>query len=352
MVRSDSNDCAVWTESDGIYYADSTGGWVRKPVVKTEQQPQGLSAVMLDGELQVSYSLSAYSSDETMLLKHLYLAAPADLSGVDLAVSDLVLNTDDLAKAGAVRLSAVVTNLREDTVNGYTYTVLEDEKTVASGEVSGVKLGYGDSHSCLAVFSPDTAAAHTYTLIVEAAGDCDRDNDARSVRPAAQPYVTKTGFPVLPSGETGLEAIVGNTGVAPAEELTVEIYRCAPDGNVTGDALVSETVEALPSGSYRQVMLDKADSHQFYKVVCRKHLVVGNRVDAVLSTLAQSLYSNTDVADTGERALVLERRQRPRNTTLGNAPEKIQIPLVPRTVDHRRTQNNCATCQELFRREL
>ena len=306
MIRSGDHYCVVWSESDGIYYADNLDNWVRKPVVQTGQQPQGLSAVMLDGKPQVSYSLSAYHSDETMLLKHLYLAKPADLSGVDLAVSHLDLNTDDVEHAGAARLTAVVTNLREDVVSAYTYTLLEDEKQVASGEVSGLQLNYGGSHSSLVVFAPDTSAAHTYTLIVEAAGDCDKSNDSLQVQTTAQPYVAETGFPVMPSGETGLEAIVGNAGAAPAEQMTVEIYRCAADGTVTGAALVSETFASVAGGSYRQVVLDKADSHQFYKVVV---LSDGKEVDSDMlmwkDTEAQ-LLQVSDVSVTRRGAATVE----------------------------------------------
>ena len=108
-----------------------------------------------------------------------------------------------------------------------------------------------------------------------------------------------------------------------------------------------------PHGHAPQSRLASAGlRHQFYKAVCRKHLVVGYRVDTIQPPLAQSLDSSADVADTSERALVLERRQRPGETASRNPPKKIQVALVARSVYHRSTQNNGASGQELFRSEF
>lgn len=277
MIHSGDHYCAVWTESDGIYYADSLGNWVRKPVVKTEQQPQELTAVMVDGMPLVSYSLSAYNSDETMLLKHLYLAKPNDLSGVDLAISAHVLDTADLERAGIARLTATVTNLREDIVSEYAYTVFEDDKQIASGLIDGLSLGYGDSDTCIVLFTPDTSAAHTYTLTVTATGDVFEENNTVQMTTVSAAQVVTTAFPAMPSGEIGLEAIVGNSGAAPVEHMTVEIYRCNTDGTTVGDPLISKDFENVPCGSYRQVILDNTYSHQFYKVVV---LSDGEEVDS------------------------------------------------------------------------
>ena len=280
MVHSDDNYCVVWSQSNGIYYADAADEWKVKPLVKTEQMPQNLSAVMVNHLPVVSYYLSDYNADQTRLIQHLYTAKAADLSGVDLEVTGLELDEADVARSGLLRLSAAVTNLRTDEVTGYTYVVTDEQgESVYSGEVSDLVLGYGESDTCFALFMADPAAKHTYTLTVTAENDTNAANNAASVGTQSAAEVVTTGFPVMPSGAVGLEAIVGNTGTAPVEKMTVEIFRSKADGTTVGEALVSKTFENVPVGSYRQVILDQAGSHQMYQVVLTSN---GEKVDREL----------------------------------------------------------------------
>ena len=260
--------CAVWSQTDGIYYADSTSGWICKPLVQTDSQPYDLSATMVGDLPRVSFFLTDYNADRSGLAKHLYTALASDLSGLDAAVTAPQLDHSDLARSGVLRMTATVTNLGEDPLTGYTYTVTDESGLpVSSGSVSNLALAYGKSTSCLTIFAADTSIQHTYTLTIAAENDENPANNAVTVSTVSAAEVVQTSFPLMPSGETGLEAIVTNRGAAPVEHMTVEIYRCTCDGVLQGDALVSKTFAQVPAGSYRQIMLDKTDGNQFYKVV-------------------------------------------------------------------------------------
>lgn len=268
MLQNAGTQCVVWSETDGIYYADSATGWKVKPLVKTGQQPHQLSAVLTENGPQAAYFLTDYNSDQTDLIKHLYTASAPDLSGVDASVSQLDLYQGDLMRGGALRLTAQITNLGEDVLSGYDYLLTDETGAqIAAGTKTGLSLAYGDSDDCLVVFSPDLSAQHTYTLTVTAENDGDAANNASSVSTASDAQVVKAGFPVMPSGKVGMEVIVGNDGAAPVERMTVEIYRCTSDGTEIGQALTRKTFENVPGGSYRQLQLDQTESHQMYKVV-------------------------------------------------------------------------------------
>ena len=268
LIHSGDNPCLVWTQKDGVYYADAADDWKTKTVVKTDVLPQELSAVMVDGRPMVSYCTTSLGSDEKTLSKHLHTAKAPDLSGVDLNVTGLVLEEKNVAKSGLLRLSAQVTNLRTDAAAEYTYVVTDESgKEVYSGTETGLELTYGGSSDCFALFPADTTAQHTYTLTVTAVGDVDTSNNSACAETRAEPELVSTGFPLMPNGFTGLESIVGNAGAAPVEQMTVEIFKAKADGSLVGEPLISESFENVPAGSYRQVMLERTDSHQLYKVV-------------------------------------------------------------------------------------
>lgn len=259
---------AVWVQSDGVYSAAATDDWAVKCVSAQDQAVRGLSAVLIDGRPLVSFYCSEYG-DGDELIQHLCTARAPDLNGSDLALTELICDTADLTTAGLLKLVGTVTNLRNDPVTGYTYSVTdEDGQSVFSGSVDTLSLGYGDTHQCHAVFIPDVTKAHTYTFtIIPATEDEDNFNHAQSISPASAAELVSATFIPTSEGGTGLEVLVGNAGTAPTGALTVEIFCANQLGQTTGDALAAATFDQILSGSYRQLILPTADSDVYYSAV-------------------------------------------------------------------------------------
>ena len=258
----------LWNEGGSVCYADSASNWsYAKPIVSETVQVTGLSAVLVDGRPVISYYIPVERGEDDFALNLMSAKAP-DYSGIDLSVGELSMNTTDMVKARVLRLDAEVTNLREEKVTAFAYTVTDETGAqVASGRVDNVALGYGDSERCYAVFVPDTSAVHTYTLSVAVEGDADETNNSGDISTESRAVLVSTGFAAMPDGRVGLEAVVTNSGAAPMESMTVEVFRAAADGTGVGEALVTETFENLATGFFRQVILEESETHQLYKVV-------------------------------------------------------------------------------------
>ena len=258
----------VWVQSDGIYYADSRDWSQAKQICAEDQLVSGLSAAIVDGRPRVTYYRSDYNADNTGFVRHLYTALAPDLSGVDLAVETVTLEDDFFASDGLVEVSGVVTNLGLDEVDDFTYTITDDTgATLYTGEVTDAALGYGHSRTCAALIPGDGQAARTYTFTVAAEGDKLSANNANSVTGQAEAALLSCNFVQMPSGATGLEAIAGNSGAAPLEDMTVELFRCNTDGDAVGQPLVSQRDKDILPGSNRQVVLPQTDMDTYYKVV-------------------------------------------------------------------------------------
>lgn len=271
MLTDGSGTChVVWLQADGIYYADSASGWKAKLLTNQGARAYGLSAALVNG-LPVTAFCRAdnYSDDGAAVVTHLYAAAAPNLSGSDLAVTGLTYDDTDLRSAGLLKLVGSITNLRETPVTGFTYTVTDEEgQTVFTGSQTDLSLGYGDTQNCYAVFTPEMTQAHTYTLSAASVEvDANDGNNAASISPEDAPAIVSTTFIPAVNGRTGLEALIGNTGVAPTQSLTVEVFRTDRSGQAVGSALASETFTDVLSGSYRQVLLDEADSDTYYTVI-------------------------------------------------------------------------------------
>ena len=260
---------AVWTENDGIYYADSASGWAyAKPVCALEQQVMGLSAAVVNGLPVVTYYRTDYNADKTDFIYHLYIAQAPDLSAADLVVTEVTLDEESVGETGLMTVSAEVMNLREEVVTGYTYTVTDETgKEYFTGTISDVSLGYQDTDLCHALIAVDVTAQHTYTVTITAEEDINSTNNVGAATAQSKPELSAASFQLMTNGEIGLKAVATNAGSAPLAEMTMEIYRYDSDGTRMGDVLAVETFEAVCSGSYRQLMLDEVVMDTLYKVV-------------------------------------------------------------------------------------
>lgn len=166
-------------------------------------------------------------------------------------------------------------NLRETASAGFAYTVSDERgETVSSGTYGAVNLGYDGQAVCRTFFGADLTAAHTYTMTVtpiDAEGtameDTDTGNNSCSVQTAARAQIAQTNFLPDRNGTTTLEALLTNTGAAPVESMTVEVYRAYSSFKTVGDVLISKTFENICAGSYRQILLENVDSNVYYKVI-------------------------------------------------------------------------------------
>ena len=146
---------------------------------------------------------------------------------------------------------------------------------------------------------------------------------------------------MLFEGRVVNEAVLGQL----AETLGVQ-WQVQDVANSGGKA--HQVFGQMPQARFASACL----GHQLDKPVGRKHLIVGNGIDSVFAALAQGLDSRADIADRGERTLVLERREWPREASPRNAPEKIQVAFVPRAVDHRGAKDDGASIEELLGHKL
>ncbi|MBQ3534431.1 MAG: hypothetical protein IJA56_04670 [Clostridia bacterium] len=262
----------VWSQTDGIWYADSATSWNNvKLLAKINGRADGLTGTVVDGLPLVSWYITDMETDETTL----YTAHAQPMDGVDLTVTELKADLDHLQDTGLVTLIATVTNCRETTAAGVAYTVTDEDGTVyASGTYEDTAVAYGETVECHAIFMPDVTEEHTYTLTVEpladngtALTDEEPGNNSQSVTLEAQAELVRTGFIRCADGGVALETIVSNSGVAPLESMTVEVYRADLAGEAIGEPLVTKTFTDVPSGSFRQVLMGDLEQDACYKVV-------------------------------------------------------------------------------------
>lgn len=186
---------------------------------------------------------------------------------MDLAVTGLEAVEDDLGKTGMLDLSAVVTNLRETAVTDFTYSVTDEAGTVVcGGTCDELNLTYGMEAACRSIFAPDVTAPHSYTLTVQPVGaeDADPSNNSMTIQMEPDPGIFRTGFQPGLGTTTELEVLVTNQGAAPAQSMTVEIYRMTKDLEKLGDPLISQVFTDVAAGSYRQVLLEDVSSNVYY----------------------------------------------------------------------------------------
>ena len=271
MLLDDGNGTyyAIWTERDGIYYADSASGWAyAKPICALEQQIMRLSGAIMDGLPVVTWYQSDYNKDKTDFIYHLYTAQAPDLSKADLAVSEVTLDEEGVGETGLMTVSAEVVNHGEEIITQYAYAVTDETgKEYFAGTVSDVSLGYQDSDLCHALIAVDVSEKHTYTVTVTAEGDVNGGNNAGSAAAQSEAELSAAAFQLMPDGAIGLKAVATNAGSAPLADMMVEIYRCSSDGTPMGSVLAAESFENVLSGSYRQLILNEAVMDTLYKVV-------------------------------------------------------------------------------------
>ena len=289
----------VWAASDGIYYADSGSAWAgMKKICETTTVVSSLSAAVVDGELCVSYTnLDQAGTSTTSAMVGLYVAQAPDLTGVDLAVTDLTAVEDDLTAAGILDLSAVVTNLRETAATAFTYSVTDEKGTVVtSGTYDGLNLTYGAETDCRSLFAPDVTTAHSYTLTVQPvdAVDADPSNNTMTIQMQPDPEIVQTGFQAGLGTTTELEVLVTNTGAAPVETMTVEVYQMTKNLERVGEALICKEFTNVSAGSYRQVLLERVKENAYYNVV----LSQGDTVVDETVLMCKSNSTEIDVFDT------------------------------------------------------
>ena len=97
--------------------------------------------------------------------------------------------------------------------------------------------------------------------------DADTSNNSLSIETVPQAEIIRTGFLPGPQNTTTLEAMVTNTGAAPVESMTVEVYQLNSSCEPVGKALISKNFTDVNAGSYRQVLLENVDSNVYYKVI-------------------------------------------------------------------------------------
>ena len=269
LCREGENLYAVWAQGDGVYYADSTDGWTSiKTVCGEEGLASRLSAVIVDGRPLVSYYRS--ESSESSVTSYLISAYAPDISGTDLELSDLELDSRYLGEMGVVRLTGKVTNRMKTAQSGYAYRVSDETgAAVASGEVTleeALALGNSDEFGIL--IGHDVMAAHSYTVEITPLTGTDAvpGNNTATVHAEAESALSETSFRKTHEG-VALEAIVRNIGAAPEDNLTVAVYRADLSGAAVGEALLTQEVEGLLPGSCRQILLNNTQSDVYYKVV-------------------------------------------------------------------------------------
>lgn len=269
ICTQDEDTYVVWAQNDGVYYADSTDAWatIRK-VCDEATLPARLSAAVVDGRPFVSYYRS--EAGETAVASHLICAHAEDISGTDLVLSDLELDCRDLEKAGVVRLLGTVTNRMKSVQNGYAYLVTDESGAEATSGIveleDAMTLNASDRFSIL--IGHDVTAQHSYTVEIAplTGADADTADNTAAVTARADCDLASAFFRKTPDG-VDLEALVQNTGAAPADNLRVEIYRADLSGAAVGSALLTREVDSLLPGSYHQVLLSGTQSDIYYKVV-------------------------------------------------------------------------------------
>ena len=269
LRQSGEGTYVIWAQSDGVYYADSTDSCSSiKKVCDETGLATRLTAEIVDGRPLVSYYRSV-SADDTVTT-NLISAWAEDISGTDLVLSDLKLDSRDLGELGIVRILGEVTNRMKTAQTGYAYTVTDETgaEIISDTVTLDEELTLGETDRLCILVGHDVTAQHTYTVTVTplTGTDVSNSDNAMAVTACAESALAGTSFRKTHEGVV-LEALVKNIGAAPEENLTVEVYRADLSGAAVGKALLSEEINGLLPGSYRQILLNNTESDVYYKVV-------------------------------------------------------------------------------------
>ncbi len=265
VLAQDGSDLFVlWGGADGVSYARSSDGWTLIHELCVEEGiPSRMAAVIKDERPLTTYYRVQQSGESVST--NLLCALAEDISGADLAVSDAVFDSRDVASSGAVRLEACVTNRMDTVQSGYSYEVVNENGTAVAIGTKSVQLKNGESDVLYVPLASDLTAAHSYTLTVTPAVGTDADMSDNTAELSTKPMamIDAAFFRKTPDG-VGIEVLLGNAGLAPAEDLTLCISKAGLSGAATGEVLLTKEIERVLPGSFEQVLLPVSESDTYY----------------------------------------------------------------------------------------
>lgn len=299
-----------WPEADGIRYVNGySDEWGSELLLTgTDSAPMGIQAAVVDGTPVVSYYQTVATSNGERTDLYTVTVDPA---GVDLVLAELDYNSEEMVNNGCVTLQAVVFNNGLADVEAVAVTVTDEEGSEVYNHTIEQTAASGEVVYLYPMFAAD-GKAHTYTMSVlpvvggETVDDVDRlDNvlELEAGRMAAE--IVDTSFLSEDGEDICLQAMVRNSGGVELDDLTVEIGTSAGDVLLTQGYLGEEN--AIPIGSYRQIMLENVQANTCYTVTVRSG-------DEVLDTdmliyedpnAAMLQVKNVTVAASGEAELTL-----------------------------------------------
>lgn len=261
-----------WAENGAIRYVRGSKTSWSEPLFLTATRgaPSGLRAAVANGVPTVSYYQTIGTSDGARTDLYTVVVDPA---GVDLVLEQLDYSVKDLVDNGYVTLQASVFNNGLGDANGAVVSVTDEEGNIVYSQTHNIKMASGSVNWIYPVFSFD-GKVHTYTLEVQPikngaqTEDADGSDNALSLQVGtANASIADTCFLSDDGSNIKLQAMVRNTGGVSLDDLTVEI------GTIDGDVLKTVSYigedNAVPVGSYRQVLLEQIQPNICYQVTVR-----------------------------------------------------------------------------------
>lgn len=261
-----------WAETGGIRYVHGNKTNWSKPLLLTATNgaPTGIRASVVNGMPMVSYYETVVTAEGTRT--DLYTAA-ADPEGIDFVLSELDYSRAERMNEGYVALQAKIYNNGLADADGVLVTITDENGNTVYSGIDSTAVQSGEVAWIYPVFAAD-GKTHTYTVNLRpivndiAVNDTDEADNTLCVevgKPAA--VVADTCFLSEDGTNVQLQALVRNTGGTELDPLTVEI------GTSDGDVLLTKTFigeeNAIPSGAYRQIILEQVQPNVCYTVTVR-----------------------------------------------------------------------------------
>lgn len=267
MVYSGSSYYLFWPEAEGIRMMKGTSSniWSEPHLLAaTGELPEQLSAAVVGSVPYVSWYQRSVQEDGTHKMD-LYTAC-ADPNGVDLVLQRVRFDRDELLETGKLTLIGDVYNAGLAAANSITVTIADEnaESNPIYTHTFSKSVASGATARFNATIAPSTTAT-TYTVTVTPhVTDTDAaDNTLELAFDDMSARIMDASF--LEDGGNGvqLQAMVRNDGLLPLADLKVEVRD--PSGTVL-KTTSHGSMETIPIGSYRQVVLADAQPHTYYTV--------------------------------------------------------------------------------------
>ena len=225
LLQADDTYYLFWAESGGIRMmtGDTSNVW-SQPVlaVPTEDLPEDLSAVVVEGVPYVSYYHRSPNEDGSQRTD-LY-TAKLDPAAVDLVLQSAGFEREDLLTTGILTLQGAVYNNGLAAAEGFTVSVQDADGKTVREKTFETAVPSGGLTRFTAAFVPSAEAnAYTVTVTPTAVTDSDASDNALLLPfEDASAIIRDASF--LQDGSNGvqLEAFVQNDGLVPLD-LRVEI---------------------------------------------------------------------------------------------------------------------------------